>query len=137
MSFVLDSSVALGWIYIDERTPAALEMSRSADQSGAWVPSIWHLEIANSLQFSVQRRRVDAAFRDQSLADLARLNITVDQETHVAAWAATLPLADRFRLTMYDACYLELAQRRALPLATLDHDLRAAASVLGLELLGA
>jgi predicted nucleic acid-binding protein len=38
---------------------------------------------------------------------------------------------------MYDACYLELAQRRALPLATLDHDLRAAAKTLGLELLGA
>jgi len=38
----------------------------------------------------------------------------------------TLALADRFRLTLYDAAYLELAQRRALPLATLDFDLRKA-----------
>ena len=30
-----------------------------------------------------------------------------------------LGLADKFRLTLYDACYLELAQRRDLPLATL------------------
>jgi predicted nucleic acid-binding protein len=137
MSLVLDSSVALSWIYIDERTPAALDVSRNAGQSGAWVPTIWHLEIANSLQMSVRRRRVDAAFQDQSLADLTRLNISVDRETHTAAWTATLALADRFRLTMYDACYLELAQRRGLPLATLDHDLRAAAKALGLELLGA
>ena len=45
-------------------------------------------------------------------------------------------VADRFRLTLYDACYLELAQRRALPLATLDKDLRKAAKTLDIPLLG-
>ena len=137
MSFVLDSSVALGWVYIDERTPAALALFDRVVQSGAWVPSIWHLEIANSLQLSVKRGRINATFRDQSLADLVRLNIAVDRETHVFAWTASLALADRFRLTLYDACYLELAQRRELPLATLDRDLRAAGRKLGFELLGA
>ena len=137
MSFVLDSSVALGWVYIDERTPAALALFDRVVQAGAWVPSIWHLEIANILQLSVRRGRVNATFRDQSLADLVRLNIAVDAETHVFAWTATLALADRFRLTLYDACYLELAQRRGLPLATLDQDLRAAGQALGVELLGA
>jgi predicted nucleic acid-binding protein len=136
MSFVLDSSVALGWVYIDERTPAALALFDRVVQTGAWVPSIWHLEIANSLQLSVTRGRVDATFRDQSLADLVQLNIAIDRETHVFAWTATLALADRFRLTLYDACYLELAQRRELPLATLDRELRAAGRTLGLELLG-
>jgi len=41
-----------------------------------------------------------------------------------------------FSLTLYDAAYLELAQRRSLPLATLDQDLRAAAPMLSIELLG-
>jgi predicted nucleic acid-binding protein len=45
-------------------------------------------------------------------------------------------LADSFRLTLYDAAYLELAQRRTLPLATLDKDLCAATTALGLRLLG-
>ncbi len=45
-------------------------------------------------------------------------------------------LADRFRLTLYDAAYLELAQRRLLPLASLDNELRAAAQALGVALLG-
>jgi predicted nucleic acid-binding protein len=36
----------------------------------------------------------------------------------------------------YDAAYLELAQRRALPLATLDAELRAAGKAEGLRLLG-
>ena len=132
MSFVLDSSATLGWIYVDERTPAALELSERAVASEVWVPSICHLEIANSLQFSVIRGRIDATFRDLSLADLKRLKIQVDNETHAFAWTSTLSFADRFRLTLHDACYLELAQRRALPLATLDQDLRKAADVLGL-----
>jgi predicted nucleic acid-binding protein len=55
----------------------------------------------------------------------------------VFAWSDTLELSDRFRLTLYDACYLELAQRRNLPLATLDGDLRAAGDALGIEMLGA
>jgi predicted nucleic acid-binding protein len=47
-----------------------------------------------------------------------------------------LHLADRFRLTLYDAAYLELAQRRKLPLATLDQELRAAAQTVGTKILG-
>jgi len=39
-------------------------------------------------------------------------------------------------LTSYDAAYLELAQRRGLPLATLYQALRKAADALGVELLG-
>lgn len=44
---------------------------------------------------------------------------------------------DAHKLTLYDACYLELAQRLKLPLATLGDDLRAAGLAVGLELLGA
>jgi predicted nucleic acid-binding protein len=43
-------------------------------------------------------------------------------------------MADRFQLTVYDAAYLELAERRTLPLATLDAELRAAAKALGVRL---
>jgi len=49
----------------------------------------------------------------------------------------TLDLANRFRLTVYDAAYVELALRSDLPLATLDQDMRSAGSILGLKLLGA
>lgn len=136
MSFVLDSSVTLSWVYLDELTPATLELSRAVSRDGAWVPGIWRLEIANSLQVSIRRQRIDASFRDKALADLANLSITVDGETDKFAWTTTLALAERFRLTLYDACYLELAERCGLPLATLDGDLRSAAQQLDVELLG-
>jgi predicted nucleic acid-binding protein len=46
-------------------------------------------------------------------------------------------LADRFKLTTYDAAYLELAYRTRLPLATLDDQLLGAASQLGVATVGA
>lgn len=51
------------------------------------------------------------------------LDIAIDPDTDRYAWTGTLGLADRFRLTLYDASYLELAQRRSLPLASLDMEL--------------
>lgn len=41
-------------------------------------------------------------------------------DTHVPTLATISEIADAFQLTPYDAAYFELAQRRRLPLATLD-----------------
>ena len=137
MSLVLDCSMALSWFFEDERTPAAEVVLVQVAEQGAVVPGIWRLEVGNALQAAVRRGRVDAAFRDASISDLALLDIVIDQETDGHAWAATLQLSDRFRLTTYDAAYLELARRRDLPLASLDRELRAAARAVGTALLGA
>ncbi len=136
MSLVLDSSAALAWIFGDETTEAIRDLFDQVAESGAVVPALWRLEVANSLTVAVRRGRIDASFRRAALADLALLDITADKSTDDHAWTETLELADRFGLTLYDAAYLELAQRRALPLATLDDDLRAAARVLGMQIRG-
>jgi predicted nucleic acid-binding protein len=136
MSLVLDSSITLAWIYSDEATPAVQEVLEAVTASGAWVPAIWRLEIANVLEMGVRRGRNDAAFRDANLTDLALLPMRIDPDTGKHAWGATLRLAERHKLTVYDAAYLELAQRRGLPLATLDAELRAAAKSENVPLLG-
>jgi len=136
VNLVLDSSVTLAWIYDEETTAGVRHVFDLVISNGAWVPALWRLEVANVLQMSVRRQRTDAAFRNEALADLGLLPISVDQETDRQAWGATLLLAERRRLTLYDAAYLELAQRRALPMATLDVELRAAAQAEGVELLG-
>jgi len=136
MSLVLDSSVTLAWLYSDELTPAIQQVFDRVTASRAWVPSLWKLEVANSLQMAVRRKRVNVDFRDASLADLAQLKIGIDPDTDTFAWSSTLRLAEQFQLTMYDAAYLELAQRLSLPLASLDQELRTAGSALGVPLLG-
>jgi predicted nucleic acid-binding protein len=135
VSFVVDSSATLAWVYRDETTSAVSEIFASLTEGGAWVPALWKLEVANVLEMGVRRGRHDAAFRDATLADLALLPISVDPETDRQAWSATLRLAERHKLTTYDAAYLELAKRRGLPLATLDAELQDAARAEGLILL--
>ena len=132
MSLVLDSSATLAWIYPDESSAAVARVFALVAAEGAWVPSLWRLEVANALQAGVRRGRIDITFRDATLQDLGRLDIRVDSETGRQAWGATRYLSDRFGLTLYDAAYLELANRRQLRLATLDAKLRAASSALGL-----
>lgn len=135
MSLVLDSSATAAWVYVDEVTSAIRDVFDLVSNQGAWVQSLWRLEVANILEMGVRRGRHDAAFRDATLADLALLPVHIDPETDRHAWTATLRLAERHRLTLYDAAYLELAKRRDLPLATVDIDLRAAASVENIRLL--
>ena len=135
MSLVLDSSATLAWIYSDETTDPIRRLFDAVADDGAVVPALWRLEIANSLTVAVRRGRIDANFRCAVLSDLALLDITIDDHTDVHAWGETLSVADRFQLTVYDAAYLELAQRRNLPLATLDRELRVAAKSLGLHLM--
>ena len=67
---------------------------------------------------------------------LETLLIETDYESIDRAWRETLMLARTHRLTVYDACYLELAVRRGLPLATLDKELAAAGRKLGVEGVG-
>jgi predicted nucleic acid-binding protein len=136
MSLVLDSSVTLAWVYSDETTASVSQVFDLLSQSGAWVPQVWRLEVANVLEMGVRRKRHDGDFRDATLADLAQLPVQVDGETDNQAWGATLRLAERHQLTLYDAAYLELALRRVLPLATLDKDLRRAASAENVRRLG-
>jgi predicted nucleic acid-binding protein len=136
VSLVIDSSATLAWVYSEETTEPIAEVLALMSDKGAWVPALWRLEVANVLQMNVRRGRHDAAFRDAALADLAVLPISIDAETDRRAWDATLRLAERHRLTLYDAAYLELAVRRGMPLATLDQELRDAATAKGVPLLG-
>ncbi|MFY9958432.1 type II toxin-antitoxin system VapC family toxin [Bradyrhizobium sp.] len=132
---ILDSSATLAWIYGDEVTEAIRRVFDAIADNGALVPALWRLEVANSLTMAVRKRRIDPDFRRAALADLVLLDIATDQQDSYA-WTDTLDLADQFQLTVYDAAYLELAQRRGLPLATLDQELGTAARAIGLTVLG-
>jgi len=136
VSLVLDASLALAWYFQDEATAATDTILDRVAETGAIVPALWRLELANGLQAAVRRGRINVSYRDDALADLTQMQIETDLETDMHAWSATLRLAEKHDLTLYDAAYLELAQRRRLPLATLDRKLRRAADKLHVATLG-
>lgn len=134
---VLDASLTLASIMRDEKTEAAQAAMLQVAQGGAYVPSLWRLEVANVLRSAIRRGRCDLAFADQALEDLDALPITVDAQTDLQAWSATLALSREEDLTLYDAAYLELALRLNATLLSSDKVLVAAATRRGLEVVTA
>jgi predicted nucleic acid-binding protein len=135
--FVLDASVALTWCFKNEATAASDRVLERLAAEVASVPAIWHLEIANVLALSERRRRTTPADCAEFIALLETLEIVVDEETPSRALGRVLDLAREERLTAYDAAYLELAMRLAVPLASKDGDLCDAAERLGVSVLRA
>ncbi len=85
------------------------------------MPALWRLEIANSLTVAI-RRSHRCRVPPPGPCQLAHLDITTDEPTNTMPGPTRCILADHLRLTPYDAAYLELAQRRKLPLATIDRN---------------
>ncbi|MFQ5738282.1 MAG: type II toxin-antitoxin system VapC family toxin [Acidobacteriota bacterium] len=126
MPFVLDCSVTMAWVFSGEAGPSTAALLDSLVTDRAVVPSLWSLEVGNVLLTATRRGRLSLADWPRIQADLAVLPLEVDVETHNRALETTLNLAHRYDLSLYDAVYLELALRKNLPLATLDHRLQKA-----------
>jgi predicted nucleic acid-binding protein len=138
VTFVLDASVALSWLLQDaDAREAAYAFSvlkaLRAGGVGASVPMTWGLEIANVLARAERKDQLTEAQSESFLEMLQATQIEADSATFMQSLTDTLQLARRYRLSSYDASYLELALRAALPLATLDEDLRRAARKAGVK----
>jgi predicted nucleic acid-binding protein len=134
--FVADASATLPWCFEDEATPATealLERLRAGEP--AVVPAHWPTEVMNGLIMAVRRGRIDLERVSRFARDLAALPIRIETSHAPAAWDAVIRVATEYQLTVYDAAYLELAERIGIPLASLDSDLRKAALAAGVVLL--
>jgi predicted nucleic acid-binding protein len=137
--FVLDASVSAGWIIPDKLTDYAIRVRQSlAERERALVPGLWAIEMANVLTKAVRHGALTATDAEHALGQLAILLIPgpqIEMELMAPSMWQVYDAARRYQLSAYDACYLELAHREGLPLATLDKGLRAAATKAGVALL--
>lgn len=137
MRFVLDASVTLSWLLKDAGSGAkgyafdVLKLLGLAEMQ-ADVPVTWALEISNVVARSEAKGLVTHAESEAFLELIHATPISIDVATAAYALSDTLHLARRYRLSSYDASYLELALREGLPLATLDADLQRAAGKAGI-----
>lgn len=129
--FVLDGSVTMAWFFRDETDAYAEAVEDSLAHAEAVVPTLWSLEVANTLVVGERRKRSTESQAATWLSYLRALPIVIDDETALRAWDDTLSLARAHQLSAYDAAYLELALRRSLPLASLDGRLKDAAATVG------
>ena len=131
---ILDASITTGWILEDEQDQHSLAVQAQVHREGAVVPRHWHFEVANALLFAERRGRLQPGQAKPQLRLLDTLPISLDDSPDIEL---SFDLAVAHGLTLYDAIYLELALRRALPLATLDEELQRAADQAGAEIYSA
>ena len=89
--------------------------------------------MANALTVLVRRRKVTADERELALGWLRVLPLRVDHEMSSLAFSRLSELAAAHHLSVHDAAYLELPQRRKLVLGCNDAPLRKAAVRCGVK----
>lgn len=133
---VIDASIVLAWYFADEVSPLPTFLERLIEEPTI-VPAHFEGEVANGVLIGEVRRRSVPAQATELIIFLDELELEKDFEGGQEALRRVLPLARAHRLTIYDALYLELAERRGLPLATRDTGLANAARSVGVEVLDA
>jgi predicted nucleic acid-binding protein len=134
--WVIDASLGLAWIHPHQASAQTDTLLREVGTGiTLLVPALWFLEVANALLVLERRRRIKGDERREALATLRALNINADFEGVTSAFGHLSDLAEKHRLSVYDAAYLELAMREHLPLGTVDAALQEAAGRVGVNLL--
>ena len=139
MNFVMDNSVTMRWFFGDGKPQEIAYAGKVLDamkKTSAHVPATWGLEIANVIAKAEAKGFVTEARSGAFLEMLEGVDIEVDTATFAHALSDILQLARRYKLSSYDASYLELALRLGMPLATLDKDLQKAAKKAGVKKFG-
>ena len=134
--FVLDNTVTMAWCFTDEATEfTETLLNRLVNLiDTALVPALWLYEVVNVTELAVRKGRITEDKAGAFLESLADLPIEIENPTRTQMFVSVRALVGRYRLTAYDASYLELAIRHSLPLAAFDNPLARAALAAGVEL---
>lgn len=135
LGFVLDCSVTMAWCFPDEISKYTEAVQEKLLVVKAIVPSIWPYEVANILWVAERKKRITNAQAVRFKNLLNQAPIIIDNLSADRIMREVLDLAREQTLSVYDAAYLELAMREALPLVTLDKALQNAARKVGIKLL--
>lgn len=139
MTLVLDASMSLAWL-LKRKDPDEADLAgKCLDRvraTGAMVPALWYPEVANSLLLAERQRVIRIDESADFLSSMSIWEIMQDPFPPAESQAQIMYLSRVFKLTAYDATYLELAMRRAAVLATFNRQLADAARAAGVRVFG-
>ena len=132
MAFILDASVALGWVVARQATVQGRRLRSRARREPYHAPALWREEVVNALRTLERRRAISSDASAIAASILERMQPII--HPNAMPLADLLALARRFDLSAYDACYLALALDLGMPLACHDGPLKSAAGRAGVKL---
>jgi predicted nucleic acid-binding protein len=133
-SFVIDASIIVSWYNSDEDNKYARDILFCLKKERAITTCLCCFEVNNVLRVLEKKGKLPSLSVDKAIVSIDKLQIFLDGAPTGFKMPLVLRLSREYGLTVYDACYLELAVRLNLPIATLDNDLIEAAKSAGLEL---
>ena len=124
-ALVIDASAFLALFLPDESGKKIEVLIREIVRKNGQllVPPLFWYEVLNGLAASLRRGRITGEELDSIEADMSVLPIACDYLPTPFIRKRIRDYAVRYRLSIYDAAYLELATRSRLPLKTLDKHL--------------
>ncbi len=119
-SYVVDASVLVKWFLyqqeVDRDRALALRDLHIAGRSTIIIPQLALLEVLNAVRFSPKAKEEDGETALEALHDLnmdARSpDLALLRKANAIAWA--------YKITIYDALYVALAEQVGYPLITAD-----------------
>ncbi|MBX3385558.1 MAG: type II toxin-antitoxin system VapC family toxin [Phycisphaeraceae bacterium] len=132
VSFVIDASAALAWLFRDAQDSGRIDtLLESAD---AHAPPIWRLEVANIVLVRERRKLISPDHARVYLSEIDGIGVNLTDGAAAVSASTIAHLARPHQLTAYDAAYLDLAITLGFPLCTIDRNLTEAAKRSGIPL---
>jgi predicted nucleic acid-binding protein len=138
MDFVLDNSIVMRWFFNDgsikdrQYSEGVLNLIIAGSHAPV-TPGVWPLEIANVISRAESMGHIEENRSAHFLEIIREMNIATESIAQDISFGSVLHLARVYKLSSYDASYLELAMRHSIPLATLDKDLTNAMKKVGVS----
>ena len=133
-SFVIDASIIVAWYSPGEVNTYADSILACFNNEIAITPPLCCLEVNNVLRVLEKKGALSDLGVEKILASINDMPINRDNNPISFEIPLVRRLSAQYGLTIYDACYLELAVRLSLPIATLDTQLIEAAKAAGVSL---
>lgn len=128
MDLVIDTSAVVAVIV---GAPERSALIRRTAGAGLIAPASLHWEVGNAFSAMFRRRRITLAQSQQALASYRQMSLRFIE----VDLGQSLELSDRLGLYAYDAYMVSCALNLRVPLLTLDKQLTAAASQIGVRIL--
>jgi predicted nucleic acid-binding protein len=137
MNYILDCSFCAALFLPDEKSETIKEsFLLISEEDQIYVPVLWWYEMGNVLTVATRRKRITPAEAIEINSLLGDLNISTDTKSGMDYTEKLLQFTGLYRLSAYDAAYLELALRKRGILGTLDKDLKTAGQQAGISTIG-
>ncbi len=135
MRYVMDCSFSSALFLPDEKSGKVRDFFLNLKkQDQIFIPLLWWYETNNVLNISIKRKRLNHTSVINILNLVNQIKLETDNEFGIEFSRQILDISQLYKLSSYDAVYLELAIRKKAKFMTLDKELLTAAKQIGLEI---